>query len=127
MRSMKRALILSAVVFLILFFYRDLKGKMIGLSTVQLQDVTQRTILTIRQEKDQKNAKSLSLYIFGSLDGTAVLREFHEGEEIRSFNLGPGPFSVKRKDPWPYPKCSLHYEPGEVRSGSVGIRYKFRQ
>jgi hypothetical protein len=122
---MKRTLILSAVVFLVLFFYRDFKGKMPGSSTVRLQDVTQKTILTIRQEKDQKSGRALSLYIFGRLDGTAVLREFYEGKEIRSFNLGPGPLSVKRTDPWPYPKCSLRYEPGDVRSGNVGIRYKF--
>ena len=122
---MIRKLVIASVVFMSVWLYLDLRGKVFGGRMMIVDNPGETNILTIRKSMDDGEVTGLSVYLFGEIDGTAALSFSDEKQSLRSYTVGPGKVSLKSGGDWYADKCSIAYQPAGVREGHLTLRYRF--
>ncbi len=92
---------------------------------VILDDVRAKSIVNLRKDFDRGEVYAMRAYIWGRLEGRARIYETTEGGKTREFTAGPGKVSARINQNWKDPKYTLIYEPEDVRSGHLSVRYLF--
>ena len=106
------------------FFHSGFGGGLFS-KPIAIEDVTQKIIITLSKNQSQSSSQKLSIRVSGELSGMAVINQLYDGDKKTSYVIGPGKVHLKITGDWPYPKCSLVYEPQSVASGQLGITYRF--
>ena len=114
---------ISAMCFV--WFYQNIYQKVWEGKTIAFEDVRGKSIVTLRKDFDRGQAKKIRLYLFGKLDGTARIIFSGQSEEAEEHLLGPGDVRLKIDKEWTGPKCILEYQPENVESGFLTLRYRF--
>jgi len=91
-----------------------------------IDNVTKET--TVLLPANKKGVWSLSIYISGYIDGSAtisVINPFGHDENESEYKIQGGKVSIKRGGDWYSNPCLIKYEPTNVNSGHLKIRYYF--
>lgn len=120
-----RALIFFISAMCFVWLYQNVYQKVWEGKTIALDDVREKSIVTLRKDFDRGQAKKLRFYLFGKIDGTATLVVSGQTQEPEEHVLGPGDVRLKIDRKWTGPKCMLEYFPENVESGFLTLRYRF--
>ena len=123
---MKKILLIIFVIALILaaIFYIRLASS--PAHTIQVKDVTQKQILTLIEKDRPKYVHGISILITGYIDGTATIQRAYENKEMYGPSTITGKVNLRLGGDWYGDKCLITYQPFNVRSGKLQIKYDFR-
>ncbi|HDZ68993.1 MAG TPA: hypothetical protein ENH43_01040 [Phycisphaerales bacterium] len=92
---------------------------------IGIDDVTQKTTVLLSSEKYQSSVHSIDILIAGHIDGSAIIYQSYEGgERYRTYNIEKGEVGLKIGGDWYDEKCLIEYEPHDVGSGNLKIKYR---
>ena len=92
-------------------------------NTVQIDDVTQKTVITLSSNNDKVHY--IRIIITGNIDGNAVLQLSDEEGNSYKYEIKQGKVHLPIGSDWYHDKCLIKYEPIGVKSGKLKIRYRF--
>lgn len=93
---------------------------------IRIEDVTQKTTVTLLNKNTQGYVCGIVIYITGYIDGPATITITpHKGGEGYKYNITKGRISLKDVNEWYELECFLEYEPTNVQSGFLSIKYYF--
>ena len=92
-------------------------------SSVSIDDVTQKQIITLHK-KTRGNVYSFQLLIEGTIDGRAVVQQLNSDKGVyRQANISTD-VHLNWAGDWYTDECQILYEPTDVKSGSLQLKYK---
>ncbi len=94
-------------------------------STILLQDISQKQIIKLTQVQQKKSVYKISIVISGQIDGTAEIQLADRGNKMGSPHTIKGKVDLDLSGDWYENTCLLLYEPSQVTSGTLKIKYKF--
>ncbi|MHC4738355.1 MAG: hypothetical protein ACYS9Y_05560 [Planctomycetota bacterium] len=101
---------------------------MVQSSIVEINDVTSKTTQRLASNKDPHRLTCLiDILITGYIDGSATVHLSVNQEERGgdSYSINRGNVHLRIRKDWYLDECILEYEPVDVNSGSLTIRYVF--
>lgn len=99
---------------------------MIRGSVVKIDDVTSKTTRILASNNESKNLTcSIDILINGHIDGSATIHLGYDEGMVYTFSINPGNVHLRIRRDWYHDECILEYEPVDVNSGSLTIRYVF--
>jgi len=111
-----------AIVNYALFFHKA--------KVVTIDDVASNTTLTLSADS-KSNIDGISILITGDIDGSATMYIRNGGEKYPKYHIVRYPYYQKVylriEGDWYTNKCRFKYEPMDVHSGHLTIRYVFRE
>jgi len=102
----------------------------IGFSKIiQITDVTKKKLITLVKDERQGSVFAINILITGHIDGAAMIRRYYENSEKpfeNIYEIKKGRVRLKIGGDWYSDKCLIEYEPIDVTSGKLQIKYKFK-
>ena len=89
---------------------------------VKISDVAQKTEITLSTDKTGIHA--LHILITGHIDGEATIRQGNSNVK-HTYERKAGDVNLPIQTDWYENNCVIEYEPVDVKSGDLSIRYKF--
>ncbi len=118
------AILLS--VCMVYWYYFEIYSKVIGGKTMYMEDVRSKSIMTLRKDFDKGETYAIRAYISGHLEGRAHLYQSGQTKQPQhEYTLGPGKVRIRIRQDWTDPEYRLVYEPEDVQTGYLTIRYHF--
>ena len=93
----------------------------------QIDDVKQKTTVLLSKNSDQGSIDGITILITGQIDGVATIHPHNGGENYPTYHIKRGRIRLKISGDWYTDECLLEYEPIDVSSGSLKIRYQFHE
>ncbi len=92
-----------------------------------INNVTKETTVVLLSDKDkQKSVCGIQIYILGYIDGAATIYIINEHEHYEhEYKISSGKVGIKLSGDWYSNECLIKYEPTNVNSGHLKIRYYF--
>lgn len=121
------ALVIAALGFSVptsrlVYYIKFMKGSKI----VKIDDVTSRTKLMLSNDDDAISVDTIRLLITGDIDGSATIHLCYKEKREYTYPIDRGKVHLWILEGWYDNDCLIEYEPLDVRSGSLTIRYFFR-
>ena len=114
--------VLLILTLLIAFFIKQYNKSQV----IRIEDVTKRTSLTLLNQDTQRHTAGIVIYITGYIDGSAAITiATQKGHEVYKYHITKGKVRLKHASDWYEPECFLEYEPVDVQSGSLTLKYYF--
>jgi hypothetical protein len=111
-------IILAATFYVQSFYFRG--------QTIQVNDVTQRQIITLLQKDKLHPVYGINILITGYVDGTATIQQAYENKKMYGPYTLRGKVKLPLRGDWYGDECLIIYEPFNVKSGKLQIKYAFR-
>ena len=95
--------------------------------TNEIEDVTQKTTILLSSQFHQKEyIHNISIFVTGHLDGAAIIhRCIGDGSKFTTYYIRGGDICLKIWGEWYSNECLIKYEPLDVVSGTLKIKYSF--
>ena len=128
MKRLSIFLAILAIVVALLIIYNPLMRSMwhylIGFSKVtQIADITKKELITLTKDEREHNVVSRHILILGHIDGSAIIRTYGANQVIEEIK---GKVRLRIGGDWYQDKCLIEYEPIDVTSGELRIKYRFK-
>jgi len=123
---MKKILLIIFVIILILAAIFYIRSSSFQGQTIQVKDVTQKQILTLVEKDRPQYVHGISILITGYIDGTATIQQAYENKEMYGPSTIAGKVNLRLGGDWYGDKCLITYQPLNVKSGKLQIKYDFR-
>ena len=98
---------------------------LIGGKTIQIEDVTNKTTITLTTEAHQKQMTTIGIILSGDINGSAAISVYNEVEQVFEIDIEKGKVNINKRGGCYTDKCTVEYEPLSVSSGKLQIKYKF--
>src|SRR3989338_2451964 len=122
---MKKKLLIIFIIILSLAIFLYLKSSFFWGVTIQVKNVTQKQIITIVEKNRPRHVYRSRILITGYIDGTATIQRSYEDKKMYEPSTISGKVHLRFGGDWYGDKCLLIYEPSNVKSGKLQIRYDF--
>ena len=116
-------LLLAVIIFIALWL---LYAQSSALPSVSVSDVRQPETIVLDRETGYDNVRWLTVRGAGFLNGEATISLVVDGQPYRVEPL-KGEIDFEWGGDWYSETAEIRYEPGEVRSGTVSLHYKFHR
>ncbi|TVQ55429.1 MAG: hypothetical protein EA377_03485 [Phycisphaerales bacterium] len=116
-------LLLAVIIFIALWL---LFAQSSALPSVSVSDVRQPETIVLEQETGDDSVRWLTVRGSGVLNGEATISWVVDGQPYRVEQLNDEIDFEWGRD-WHSRTAEIRYEPGEVRSGTVSLHYKFHR
>ncbi|MHC4157843.1 MAG: hypothetical protein ACYSSO_02065 [Planctomycetota bacterium] len=93
----------------------------------QIDDISQKTTILLSKNNGQGNIDAITILITGHIDGSATIHPHDGGEKYPTYHIKSGKINLKICGDWYTDECLLEYEPIDVNSGTLKIRYQFHE
>ena len=114
--------VLLILTLLIVFFIKQYNKSQV----IRIEDVTKKTSLTLLNQDTQRHTAGIVIYITGYIDGSAAITiATQKGHESDKYHITKGKVRLKHVSDWYEPECFLEYEPADVQSGFLTLKYYF--
>lgn len=97
-------------------------------TVVEIKDVTSKATQILASNNDPNDRScSIDILITGHIDGSARIHLTPNKEKgmADTYSIDRGKVHLRIGGDWYYDECILEYEPADVNSGSLAIRYVF--
>ena len=91
---------------------------------VEITDVKKPQVLILKKKADQKDIVSMNFHCYGKLEGEAKLILMHTGAPYRTEQI-KGNVNYKLSGDWYADSMEVSYQPYNVTSGHLTIKYTF--
>lgn len=92
-----------------------------------IKDVTQKQIITLIERDKPEKVHGISILITGYIDGTATIQRAYKDKKMYEPSTISGKVDLRLGGDWYSDKCLIIYEPSNVKSGRLQIRYDFNR
>jgi len=116
--------IFVVIVFLAVFFC--LRFYFFRGDILRLEKVDQKQIITLTKHHTQQGVYGIDILITGYLKGSATIQRAYEDKKMYAPSTVSGIVFLRFGGDWYNDKCLLIYEPINVKSGNLQIKYNFR-
>ncbi|MDP2939366.1 MAG: hypothetical protein Q8O13_04700 [Candidatus Omnitrophota bacterium] len=111
------SILMGIFVFLDIFFI--LRGK-----TIHISNVAQKKVITL--SSGMQYPDGIHILITGNIDGMAsIYKLYNEKKENIRYKVEKGKVHLCLTSEWYEDECVIIYEPVDVKSGALQIRYRF--
>jgi hypothetical protein len=89
----------------------------------KIDDVASKTTLILSVDNNSKKIDGISILVTGHIDGSATVHIRNGREQYSPRHITKGLVFLKIEGDWYTGECRFEYEPADVRSGHLTIRY----
>lgn len=125
---MKKVLVIFFVIIILLVAAWYLKYYFFCGDVVQVRDVTQKQLIALAEKDQSRSVYGINILITGYIDGTATIRRSYEDKRMKTPEppvVIKGKVNLRLGGDWYADKCLITYEPSNVKSGRLQIKYAF--
>ena len=125
-RFLRKALIASAVFCgMILFNHYVLEPRHLSHNLI-IYDVDRDSIFRLTNIGVHKGPDRIDLLVEGTLDGKAQIYQLDGSDKKDLHEIGPGAVYLRMGGPWHSNSYVLKYDPVQVSTGQLKIKYNFK-
>jgi hypothetical protein len=91
----------------------------------RIENIAQKQTIILQESIRPKSVYGINILITGYIDGSATIQRVEGNRKIYEPSIIKGLVNLRLGGDWYDDKCLIIYEPSNVKSGKLQLRYKF--